>query len=223
MAAQLVLPLATAPALAREDFISAPCNAQALAFVDAYPNWPAPAAVIYGPSGSGKSHLAGVWAKQAGALVVEAAQLDDAVLRALSPGQPLVVENADHTDSPAHEGALFALFERANPLLLTAVESPQGWPVLMPDLSSRYRALLAFPLWAPDEALLTALAGKLLADRQLAVPAQVVSAIIANLERSPAALRDFIALMDERALSQKRAVNLGLLRDLIAERGLSPP
>jgi chromosomal replication initiation ATPase DnaA len=220
---QLVLPLATAPALTREDFIAAPCNTQALAFIDSYPNWPAPAAALYGPSGSGKSHLAHVWATRAGAMVVDAAQLDHRVLAALTPGQPLVVENVDHTAAPTHEAALFALLERGNPLLLTAREAPSSWPVLLPDLASRYRALLAFALWEPDEQLLTALAGKLLADRQLVVPAQVVSRMLAGLERSPAAIRDFIALMDERALSQKRAVTLGLLRDLMAERGDPSP
>jgi chromosomal replication initiation ATPase DnaA len=223
MPSQLVLPLTGAPALERKDFIAAPCNAQALAFIDAYPNWPATAAALYGPSGSGKSHLAGVWAKQAGAAVVEAAQLDDSVLTQLTDGQPLVVENVDRVAGPAHEPSLFALFERGNPLLLTAHEPPDSWPVLMPDLSSRYRALLAFPLWAPDDQLLIGLAGKLLADRQLVVPPQVVSVMVAKLERSPGAVRDFIALLDQRALSQKRAVNLGLLRELIGERQVSHP
>ena len=56
------------------------------------------------------------------------------------------------------------------PLLLTGQEPPAAWRSSLPDLASRFSALLAFPLWAPDEALLAALARKLFADRQLAVP-----------------------------------------------------
>jgi chromosomal replication initiation ATPase DnaA len=87
----------------------------------------------------------------------------------------------------------------------------------MPDLSSRYRALLAFPLWAPDDALLAGLAAKLFADRQLQVPDAVVAHMIRSLERSPGAIRDFVARADQRALSEKRPVNLGLIKELLAD------
>ena len=63
MAAQLVLPLEPRSAQGRADFLVAPVNERAVAFVDSYPGWPAPAAVLYGPAASGKSHLAAVWAQ----------------------------------------------------------------------------------------------------------------------------------------------------------------
>ncbi len=207
----------------REDFIAAPCNSQALTFIDAYPDWPSPAAVLYGPAGSGKTHLARVWATRADAVVIEASQLDGSALATLPPHQAVVVENLDQAESGRHEPALFALLERGDALLLTASAPPTAWKAQLPDLASRYRALLAFPLWAPDDALLRALAIKLLADRQLSVPAKVVDHMVSGLERSPGAIRDFITLLDERALSQKRAVNLGLLRDLMAERAVAWP
>ncbi len=58
---QLTLDLAHSPALGREDFLVSPSNAAAFALVDQWPNWPTHGAVIVGPPGSGKSHLASVW------------------------------------------------------------------------------------------------------------------------------------------------------------------
>lgn len=209
---QLVLPLELRPAQGRADFIVAPGNREAVAFIDSWPGWPAPAAALYGPPASGKSHLAAVWAARAGARTIAASALDGP-----APQGPLVVENAE---TLASESALFALMERGSPLLLTAESPPAEWRVALPDLVSRLRALLGFALWAPDDALLEALAAKLFADRQLAVPEAVIAHMIARLERSPAAIRDFVARADARALAEKRPVNLGLIRDLLTQ---APP
>lgn len=208
---QLVLPLETRSASDRADFIVAPGNQQAVAFIDSWPRWPAPAAALYGPPASGKSHLAAVWAGRAGAAVLEAGALEGAI-----PDGALVVENVGPGVS---ETALFALLERGAPLLLTAPTPPAAWPVALPDLKSRANALLAFALWAPDDALLMGLAVKLFADRQVEVPENVVSHMIRELERSPAAIRDFVARADAAALARKRPITLNLIKDLLAQPG----
>jgi chromosomal replication initiation ATPase DnaA len=208
MISQLVLPLETRSAQGRADFIVAPGNEEAVTFIDSWPGWPAPAAVLYGPPASGKSHLAAVWAQRAGALVIPANLLTEA------PQGPVVVEDVG---SAVSEPALFALLNSGAPVLLTAQTPPAQWRATLPDLVSRYRALLAFPLWAPDDALLAGLAAKLFADRQLQVPDTVVAHMIRSLERSPGAIRDFVARADQRALSEKRPINLGLIKDLLAD------
>ncbi|HEY1877123.1 MAG TPA: hypothetical protein VGG66_06610 [Rhizomicrobium sp.] len=208
---QLVLPLETRSASGRADFIVAPGNRQAVVFIDAWPGWPAPAAALYGPSASGKSHLAAVWAARSGAAVLEAAALGGAV-----PDGPLVVENVGPGIA---ETPLFALLERGEPLLLTSLMPPAAWPVALPDLKSRANALLAFALWEPDDALLMGLAVKLFADRQVQVPESVVAHMIQALERSPAAIRDFVARADAFALAQKRPITLSLIKDLLADPG----
>ncbi len=63
---QLVLPLEVRSATGRADFIVAPGNQAAVTFIDSFPNWVAPAAVLHGPPASGKSHLAAVWAETRG-------------------------------------------------------------------------------------------------------------------------------------------------------------
>lgn len=204
---QLVLPLPTQSALGRADFITAPGNERAVAFIDSFPNWPALSAVLVGPPASGKSHLATVWAAKAGAPVIEAAALEAV------PDGALVVENVSEATP---EAPLFALLERGAPLLLTSQILPSQWSFALPDLKSRANALLAFELWAPDEALLMTLAVKLFADRQLQVPEAVVAHMIASLERSPGAIRDFVARVDAEALARKSPINVSLIKGLLA-------
>ena len=219
MMTQLVLPLETRSAQGRADFIVTPANQQAVAFVDSYPHWPAPAAALYSPPACGKSHLAAVWAEKANATVIAAADLGANV-----PDGALVVENVAAGIS---EVPLFALLERGTPLLLTAQTPPSEWArkfsLSLPDLVSRLRAMLAFALWAPDDALLMGLAVKLFADRQLAVPENVVAHMIRSLDRSPGAIRDFVARADAVALAEKRPINLSLIKDLMAGPAASNP
>lgn len=221
MASQLILPLNPRSKLTRADFVVAPGNAQAVAFLDSWPDWPAPAAALYGPAGSGKSHLTAVWLEQAGGgMAIPAAALEGIDPAELVGHGPVAVEDVDLAAATSgRDRVLFALIEGAGrqaPLLLTGHEAPAAWPVALPDLASRFAALLAFSLWAPDDGLLAALARKLFTDRQLAVPDSVIQRMIRSLERSPASIRDFVAKADEKALSENRAVNLALVRDLLA-------
>ncbi len=211
MSAQLILPLEPRNAMTRDEFIVASGNTHAFAFLDTWPNWPAPAAALSGPSASGKTHLARIWAERAHATLIDARALREPIMGAAA------VENCDGTDSHDHEPALFAMLERGSPLLLTGRTAPAQWPVVLPDLSSRFRALVAFELGQPDEALLMALAVKLFADRQVIVPEAVIMGLVRGLERSPAAIRDFIARADQEALSRQKPINIQLIRGLMAE------
>ena len=217
MAAQLPLPLESSQRFGRTDFVAGPANRAALAFLDAWPDWTAPAAALFGPPGSGKTHLVHVWAERAGAKIVEAAAIGETFEL---PSGALAVENAGpQALSDAAERALFALIERGGPLLLTGHEPPAVWPARLPDLISRFKSLLAFPLWAPDDELLAAIARKLFSDRQLPVPEAVVGQMIKALERSPAAVRAFVARADREALARKCPVSVALVRELLASQG----
>jgi chromosomal replication initiation ATPase DnaA len=214
---QLVLPLETRPAFGRDDFIVAPANREAVAFIDAFPDWPTSIAALHGPEGSGKSHLAAAWAARARAHIVEASSLDEKILH--DNASALVVENVDGSAPGAErDSILLALVERGRAMLLTGRSLPSQWQTAIPDLASRYRAVVSFALWAPDDLLLGAMARKLFADEQLTVPDAVIDYMIRSLERSPAAIRDAVVRADAKALAEKRPVTVALMREILAER-----
>ena len=212
---QLALALDHAESFAREDFLSGSCNEAALALIDAWPDWPARAMALVGPEGSGKTHLATVWAAAAGARVVSARTLGEIDLPAALATGALVVEDAAAT---AHERSLFHLVNLAREenafLLFTARSMPSTWPVATPDLVSRLRALPAVTLQAPDDAMLRGVIVKLAADRQLPLEESVVSYLLTRIERSFAAARAAVIALDREALRQGRPPSRALAAEI---------
>lgn len=217
--AQLPLFLPFSPVLSREEFVVSPANAEAFAFIDSWPDWIVPIAAIYGPAGCGKTHLASIWREESGAELLSAGELSVASVQCQTPR---VIEDVDTTESThARDSALFAAMQTAGPrapLLLTGLSPPPQWPCTFPDLASRFSAVVAVPVHVPDEGVLAGLAQKLFADRQLAVPDDVIAHMLMVLERSPAAVRAFVAEADAAALAEARPVNLFLVRRLLATR-----
>ena len=80
MGSQLAFDLDPAENFSRDDFIRGAGNAAALDLLESWPNWPARTVAIVGPEGSGKSHLAAIWAEQAGARSTSAHALSAAAV-----------------------------------------------------------------------------------------------------------------------------------------------
>lgn len=215
---QRVFDLGTRPAFGRDDFLVAPCNEAAVAWLDRWPDWPGPALVVHGPRGSGKSHLAQAWRARSGAEAVAAAALagdaPDAFRKAL------VVEDVGR--GPLDERALLHRYNRAHErgghLLLTAESPPGRWPLALPDLASRLRLAPAAALGMPDDALLGALVVKLFADRQMAVAPEVPAYLVPRIERRFDAVADLVDALDRAALAESRPVTVPLARAVLAAR-----
>lgn len=225
---QLTLELALPPpTYAREDFVVAGGNREALAWVDRWPDWPAPALAVSGPTGCGKTHLARIWAARAGASVVDGTDLEGKSVADLSDmaraSPAIVVEGADR----APERALFHLYnlmrERRGFLLLTSVLPPAHWSIALPDLASRLRAAPAVALVSPDDELLGSIILKQLGDRQLHAGAGVVQYLVSHMERSAEAARRVVAALDRRGLTEQRKIDRRLAADVLGELSGMPP
>lgn len=213
---QFTLDLGHRPALGRDDFLVAPCNAEAVAWLERWPAWPSHAAALYGPAGCGKSHLLAVVATAHGGAVLAAAALQaEAVLRMdLAP-----VILVDGLDALNDEPALFHLWNRTKEagthLLLAGRAAPARLKVNLPDLRSRLAAIPAIGIGAPDDSLLAALLVKHFADRQLRVGEDVVTYILGRVERSFAAIGSVVEALDRASLSERRPVTVPLARAVL--------
>jgi chromosomal replication initiation ATPase DnaA len=211
---QLAFALPHAESFTRDDFLEGPANAAGLALVDRWPDWPNRVMLLIGPEGSGKSHLAAIWAEQSGARTTSAHALTLAeVPGALATGA-LVIE--DLTTADIDERGLFHLLNLAREdgafVLMTARAA--STEVELRDLRSRLRAVPTVQLQPPDDHLFRALIVKFCADRQLAVDESVVSYLASHIERSYAALRRAVGLLDSEALRLGRPVTRALAAEL---------
>lgn len=222
---QLTLPLGHVESMTRDDFVASPANAEALAMIERWPEaWPGRMLALVGPAGSGKSHLAAIWAAQSGAQSLVAATLTEgAVPAALKTGAAIV---EDVSEGPISERALFHLLnlatERQAYVLLTATCAPAALALGTADLASRLRAIPTVTLAPPDDALLRAVLVKLFADRQLAVDESLLVYLERRIERSLAAARSAVATLDRESLRRRRPLTRALAAEVLeADAGVA--
>jgi len=221
-AAQLPLPLPARDALGREAFFVSPANALAVAQIEAWQTWPARKCVLTGPEGSGKTHLAHVWAGLAGARIVPSLALVSADIPTLASGPICVEDVQDIAGDRASEEALFHLHNLAlsqgHSLLVSAKNEPQHWGLTLPDLQSRMQGAQLARLSDPDDSLLVALLAKLFDDRQLHPGPDVLTYLARHMPRSHAEAQRLVAALDAASLAKhskiSRSFAAGVLRDL---------
>jgi chromosomal replication initiation ATPase DnaA len=207
MPEQLVFELPHRAAMGLEDFLVSDSNAAAVALVDRWPDWPVGAAILVGPRGSGKTHLANVWQLRADATPHAAPSLTRESVPTVASAGAVIIENIE---TLIDEAALFHLLnlvrEQRLQVLLTTDTAPGDLKIALPDLHSRLKALPLASIEAPDDALLRAVLVKLFADRQLSVEPHIVDYVLVRMERSMSAAERFVAEADRQALVLQRRV-----------------
>ncbi len=215
MPSQLPLDFTVQPQMDDAHFFVNDANAAAHTCITRWPEWPTRAVYLTGPWGSGKTHLAEIWAKKAQAVCVKAAELN---ALELVKDAAYVVEDIDA--SGVCEAALFHLLNTVREvgawLLLTGQEHVTlFWPTL-PDLASRLRALPHITLGAPDDTLMRAVLLKQFKDRQLHVEPDVIDYMLRRMGRSPGMARVLVNELDREALALGRRVTRPIAAQVLA-------
>ena len=217
--AQLPLELGHRASYGGEDFLVAPCNEAAVAWLDRWPDWPGPGLAIHGPAGCGKTHIAHVFQAGAQARLLRPGDLEQSPAALIEGYRACVLDDAP----PVPERLLLHLFnalaEKGGHLLIVSRLPPARWGLGLPDLASRLSALPAVRIDPPDDSLVEALLVKLFADRQIIVAPGVVAFLTARLERSFDALLRAVDRLDRESLARHRRVSLPLAREIVEQKG----
>jgi len=231
-ARQLPLPFPSRASYADVDFIPAPSNEAALAWLARPGDWPFGRLVLYGPPGSGKTHLLHLWCARHGHIDTASGAKTPATLWTAAdlrgvPELPaagaLAVDDADLADETALFHVINAAMAAGRVLLLAGRAAPAHWGTHLPDLASRLRASTAIGIGPAEDELLRPLLARLLAERQLDVPQAIQTWLLLRLPRHPAALAEAVARLDRAALALGRGVTRALaatiVNDMATEHG----
>ncbi|EHH69335.1 DnaA/Hda family protein [Gluconobacter morbifer] len=218
--AQMAFPLRRATAMTAERFIAGPSNSAPRAWL-ARKTWPDGRLWLWGPPGTGKTHLLTIWAHEHDATVLDARLFS----RSSSGGRIRVVGNLalDNADSPGDEATMLHLLNDAvsqgDRVLLVGRLPPSRTHFALPDLASRLRATATTATGEPEDTLRAMLLLSLLADRQLVVSQSVTEWLWRHLPRTGSALVSAVERLDEAALARgtsiTRALALEMLPDLL--------
>jgi chromosomal replication initiation ATPase DnaA len=214
-ARQLRLDLRRKRHFQRSDFIVSESNADAIATIDSWPDWPGGRLALVGPEGCGKTHLAQAWANKVGAVTVS--EWDDSL--ADLHGRPVLFEDADRR--PADE-TLFHLINIADAgasLLVTGRAPPRGWPADLPDLRSRLNGITVAMIAAPDDVVLEGVLAKLFRELNIRPAEGVIPYLVRRIERSVRAAMNVVAGIDEYADAEGREVTRALAKRVVEGEG----
>ena len=215
---QMLLPFPQVATFDARDFLPAASNREALAWLDT--EWPDRRLALWGPEGCGKSHLLHIWARRADATILSGRTLRD--LDKVPQSGGLALDDADtvtaellllHLLNTARDRGLFVLISGHRP--------PSRWPIALPDLSSRLRAITVTEVRPPSGDLLAMLLKRLLSDRQLTVAQPVQDWLLTRLPRSPAALRHAVARLDQVSLTSGKPVTRLLAAGVLRSDGFA--
>lgn len=204
-----------------DDLVVTDSNRMAFQLIDHWPNWFFPVAVLIGKEGSGKTHFSSVWAQKADALRIQRNEIHQAINIA-SLGRPFLIEDIDAGEMS--ETGLFHLInsvKQANidackaTLLITAQTLPSAWNLKLNDLKSRLNSVMLVSLQQPDDALLTAVAFKLFADKQVIVHPDTVYYLVSRCERSLFSLKRVIDSVDRLALQRKSKITRAIISEAL--------
>ena len=213
MATQLSFDLPSKTALGREDFFVSPANALAVAMISAT-SWPGNKLVLSGPAGSGKTHLAHVWAAETGGRIVQATDLRYEEVPNLARTSVAIEDVPLVAGDPEQQKTLFHLHNlvlaEGNALLMTGRAAPMLWRLPLADLQSRVEGAHHVALEAPDDALLGAVLAKLFTDRQLSPGPDVIAYLVKHMDRSFEAAAKVVDELDRIALDEKRDITRAL-------------
>ncbi|MGC6535610.1 MAG: HdaA/DnaA family protein [Parvibaculales bacterium] len=215
MSAQLVFDLPQRAARDREAFFVAPSNEEAVHVIDGFADSQEPVQWLYGPGGSGKSHLAAVLAAQmpTHALTLDAldAAMVSEVMATTDGFQAIIIDDVDGLTA-AQEEPLFHLFnhcKNGGPKLLLLSQVPaRQMAINLPDLRSRLAAVPAVGLAQPDDKLMAGLLDKLFADRQINLDEKVRDYLVPRIARDFAAMGALVKAIDEAALAAQKPITV---------------
>ena len=176
---------------------------------------------LWGPHGSGKSHLLAATA----ALAREAGRPSRRLPPAPSSGDAdalptpalLIVDDVDDLTA-AQQIALFNAFnacrERRSTLIVAGSAPPRDL-VLREDLRTRIGQALVFEIRPPDDDVRRAIIESLSQRRRIRLDGEVVGFVLRHGNRDMASLLSVFEALDRASLENKRPITLPLLRSLV--------
>ncbi len=234
---QLLLTLPAHPSATFETFVTPPNEAAAhflrkLADGEAGPA-PPHQGLLWGPTGSGKTHLLQAFCRTAaerGARVAslpmgELVQAGSTLLDGLEGLDAICLDDIDAVAGrEAWELALFTLVNACRRtgtmLLMSASHSPRALELRLPDLASRLLWSAVFRLRPLDDAGRMRALQRHAHNRGFSIPEEVLGFLLRRGPRHMSGLMQVLDTLDRRSLIHQRRVTIALAREALA---LLPP
>jgi len=216
MSNQLILKFPKNKIYLREDFYVSSSNQEAYDFINSWPKWIKRIANIFGPSGSGKSHLVSILEKKTSTLIVQANELNDKIFFKFKTKEALIIENLNEKIS---QNLLFSLWNTAvqdnKYFLITSMKPINNYKFKLADLNSRTSSCLTIGIKLPSDELISVILAKNFSDKQVKIEKKHIDYVIKRIDRSYEKISQFISLLDKYSLKKGSPFSLKLIKEVL--------
>jgi chromosomal replication initiation ATPase DnaA len=216
MSDQLILKFPTQQAYKKEDFYVSPSNQEAYDFINSWPKWIKRIINIFGPVGSGKTHLASILKNKTTFLQVDSSKLNQKIFLKFKTKEVLIIENLDEKIS---EKLLFSLWNSAlqdnKYLLITSKQPINSYKFKLQDLESRVNSSLIIGIKLPSDDLISVILAKNFSDKQIKIEKKHIDYIIKRIDRSYEKISQFILTLDKYSLKKGSPFSLKLIKEVL--------
>ena len=211
----------------KDNFLVSKSNKEAYKLINRWPNWPSRKIIIFGDSGTGKTHLSKIWQKKTSAIILnlnkfKKIKFDNFFLKK----KKFIIENISNffdkikkKDKENLEKNLLHFYnlidEKRGYVVLTASTAPKFWGINLPDLKSRILSSTTINIKKPDDELLSSVLVKLFIDKQILIDKKIIKFIVYRSERSFTSLQSLVNKIDEQSLITKKKININFVKKLI--------
>jgi len=213
---QLILKFPSQQAYKKEDFYVSPSNQQAYDFINNWPKWIKRTVNIYGPSGSGKSHLASILKNKTSCLKIDASELDEKIFMKFKTKEALIIENMNVN---LQENLFFSLWNAAQQdnkyLLITSTKPISSFQFKLKDLISRVKSCLIIGISLPTDDLISVIIAKNFSDKQIKVEKKHIDYIMKRIDRSYEKISQFILVLDKYSLKKGAPFGLKMIKEVL--------
>ena len=195
--------------------------------INKWPDWESRKIIIFGDSGTGKTHLSKIWQEKTSAIILnlnkfKKIKFDNFFLKK----KKFIIENISNffdkikkKDKENLEKNLLHFYnlidEKRGYVVLTAAIAPKFWGINLPDLKSRILSSTTINIKKPDDELLSSVLVKLFIDKQILIDKKIIKFIVYRSERSFTSLQSLVNKIDEQSLIKKKKINLNFVKKLI--------
>ena len=213
---QLILKFPTHRAYKKEDFYVSPSNQEAYDFINNWPKWIKRIINIFGPSGSGKSHLAFILKNKTSCLKIDSSEINEKIFLKFKTKEALIIENLNEKVSEELLFSLWNLTLQDNKyLLITSIKPISSYKFKLRDLISRVKSSLAIGIDLPGDDLISVILAKNFSDKQIKVEKKHIDYIIKRIDRSYEKISQFILTLDKYSLKKGSPFSLKLIKEVL--------
>jgi len=213
---QLILKFPSQKAYKEEDYYVSSSNQEAFDFINSWPRWIKRIVNIFGPTGSGKSHLSSILKSKTSCLQVNSNELNEKIFLKFKTKEALIIENLNEKIS---EKLLFSIWNVAlqdnKYLMITSKKPINSYPFKLKDLASRVKSILMIGINLPSDDLISVIIAKSFSDKQIKVEKKHIDYIIKRIDRSYEKISQFILTLDKYSLKKGTAFNLKLIKEVL--------